>query len=96
MRRQPTDGALLAGVCSGIARAFGWNAWVLRALFVLFLLVKTFWAVVAYAVLALAFHFGRERRSQRHGTQGLASPELAERNRRIEELERRFRDLESE
>ena len=32
------DGALLAGVCSGIARAFGWNAWVLRGLFVLFLL----------------------------------------------------------
>jgi phage shock protein PspC (stress-responsive transcriptional regulator) len=90
------DGALLAGVCSGIARAFGWNAWVLRGLFVLFLLVKTLWAVVAYAVLALAFHFGREYREQRHGSPGLESPELSERNRRIEELERRFRDLEQE
>ncbi len=88
------DGALLAGVCSGIARAFGWNAWVLRGLFVLFLLVKTLWAVAAYAVLALAFHFGREHRERRHGSSGLASPELSERNRRIEDLERRFRDLE--
>jgi phage shock protein PspC (stress-responsive transcriptional regulator) len=95
MRHKPTDGALLAGVCSGIARAFGWNAWVLRALFVLFLLVKTVWAVVAYAVLALVFHVGREHRSRRHAEDGLASPELADRNRRIEELEQRFRDLES-
>lgn len=96
MRNKPTDGALLAGVCSGIARAFGWNAWVLRALFVLFLLVKTLWAVVAYAALALLFHLGREHRARRHEKDGLASPELAERNRRIEELERRFRDLEHE
>lgn len=96
MKRRPTDGALLAGVCSGIARAFGWNAWVLRALFVLFLLVKTLWAVVAYGVLALLFHLGREQRARRHEKDGLASPELAERNRRIEELERRFHDLERE
>ena len=96
MMRKPTDGALLAGVCSGIARAFGWNAWVLRALFVLFLLVKTVWAVIAYAALALLFYFGREHRSRRHGKEGLASPELADRNRRIEELEQRFRDLERE
>ena len=96
MKFKPTDGALLAGVCSGIARAFGWNVWVLRALFVLFLLVKTFWAVVAYAALAVLFHFGREHRSRHKGNDGLSSPELAERNRRIEELERRFRDLESE
>lgn len=88
------EGALLAGVCSGIARAMGWNAWALRAVFVVFLLVKTLWAVVAYAVLALLFHFGREHRERRHGKEGLASPELAERSRRIEELEKRFHDLE--
>ena len=96
MKHEQRDGALLAGVCSGIARAFGWNAWVLRALFVLFLLVKTVWAVIAYAVLALFFHLSREHRARQHGNDGLASPELADRNRRIEELEKRFRDLESE
>jgi phage shock protein PspC (stress-responsive transcriptional regulator) len=93
------DGALLAGVCAGIARTFDWNVWALRALFVVFLLVKTFWAVAAYAVLALAMYLlgggrseGRPQRPARGA--GLVSPELAMRNRRIAELERRFRDLE--
>ena len=35
------EGALLAGACAGVARTFNWNVWVLRALFVAFLLVKT-------------------------------------------------------
>ena len=87
------EGALLAGVCSGIARAFNWNVWVLRALFVVFLLVKTLWAVIAYAALALLFHFGREHRERKHGNGGLASPELSERSRRIRDLEERFRNL---
>ena len=89
-----TEGALLAGVCAGIAQAFKWNVWVLRALFVIFLLVKTLWAVLAYAALAVLFHLGNEHRERKHGKEGLASPELSERNRRIEELEKRFRDLE--
>ena len=93
------DGALLAGVCAGVAHKLGWNVWALRALFVVFLLVKTLWAIAAYAVLALAMHLlgdrwpGKESR-QVVGDGGLESPELAERNRRIAELERRFRDLE--
>ena len=91
-----TDGALLAGVCAGIAQAFKWNVWVLRALFVAFLLIKTFWAVVAYAALALLFHFGNEHRERKHGKESLASPELSDRNRRIEELEKRFRDMENQ
>ena len=91
-----TDGALLAGVCAGIAQAFKWNVWVLRALFVAFLLIKTLWAVVAYAALALLFHFGNEHRERRHVKEGLASPELSDRNRRIEELEKRFRDMEQQ
>ena len=90
------EGALLAGVCSGIAQALGWNAWALRAVFVVFLLVKTLWAVIAYAALALLFHFGRDHRERRHGKDGLASPELAERSRRIDGLEKRFRDLEQQ
>ena len=92
MRRE--DGALLAGVCAGMARAFGWNVWVLRTLFVVFLLAKTLWAVLAYAVLAALFHFSRGGGSRQANDEGLGSPELAGRNRRIAELEQRFRDLE--
>jgi len=90
-----TEGALLAGVCASIARMFNWNVWALRALFLIFLLVKTLWAALAYAVLALALYLlgsapplGRKPRS------GLASPELAARSERIAELERRFEELE--
>ena len=49
------EGSLLAGVCAGIAQAFQWNVWVLRALFVAFLLTKTLWAIGTYAVLAVVF-----------------------------------------
>ena len=65
----------------------------LRALFVVFLLVKTLWAVLAYAALALLFHF-RGEAGERRTEDDLGSPELATRNRRIAELEKRFRDLE--
>jgi len=89
------EGALLAGACAGIARTFNWNVWVLRALFVVFLLAKTLWAVALYAILALAFHlFEGARADQSKSEKGLASPELSTRSERIAELERRFRDLE--
>jgi phage shock protein PspC (stress-responsive transcriptional regulator) len=89
------EGALLAGVCAGIARTFDWNVWVLRALFVLFLLIKTLWAIVAYAALALAFHLLDDEWPGRRKTRGgLESPELAGRNQRIADLERRFEELE--
>jgi phage shock protein PspC (stress-responsive transcriptional regulator) len=91
------DGALLAGVCAGIARTFNWNVWALRALFVIFLLIKTVWAVIAYAVLALAFHFMDDVfPARKKEAEGLSSPELSERSDRIADLERRFRELESE
>jgi len=89
-----TDGALLAGVCAGIARALNWNVWALRALFVIFLLLKTLWAIVAYAALALAFQLlGGEWPGRRTSRNGLQSPELAGRSQRIAELERRFEEL---
>ncbi len=88
------DGALLAGVCAGIARALRWNVWVLRALFVGFLVIKTVAALITYAVLALAMHlFGAEKLRGKKATEGLASPELSQRNERIANLERQFRDL---
>ena len=87
---------MLAGVCADIAARFGWNVWALRALFVVFLLVKTLWAIVAYAGLAVLFHLlGGGRPARRAPPGGLESPELADRNERIADLERRFRDLEA-
>jgi phage shock protein PspC (stress-responsive transcriptional regulator) len=85
---------LLAGVCAGAARMLNWNVWVLRALFLAFLLLKTLWAIVAYALLALLFHLGREFAGGKDGRDGLRSPELSRRSERIAELERRFRELE--
>lgn len=95
MRRNRPEGALLAGVCAGTARALNWNVWALRALFVLFLLIKTLWAIGAYALLALVLFLLDGERRRTDGPAGLESPELAGRNRRIAELERRFRDLEN-
>jgi phage shock protein PspC (stress-responsive transcriptional regulator) len=95
MKTARIEGALLAGVCAGIARAFQWNVWVLRALFVAFLLVKTLWAVVVYAVLALFFNlFENTLPGASRSDEGLSSPELSGRGERIAELERRFRELE--
>jgi phage shock protein PspC (stress-responsive transcriptional regulator) len=94
------DGALLAGVCAGIARALRWNVWVLRALFVGFLAIKTVAALVIYAILALVLHLLENdtlRRKNSRGkktAEGLASPELSQRSERIANLERRFRELE--
>ena len=95
MKHVRTEGALLAGVCAAIARMFNWNVWALRALFLVFLLIKTLWAVLAYAALALALYlFGSVSPPGRKHRSGLASPELAARSERIAELERRFEELE--
>ena len=89
------DGALLAGVCAGIARAFKWNVWVLRALFIGFLAIKTLAAMLVYAGLALVFYLlDSDRAGRKKDPGGLSSPELSSRNERIKDLERRFSDLE--
>jgi phage shock protein PspC (stress-responsive transcriptional regulator) len=94
------DGALLAGVCAGIASALRWNVWVLRALFIGFAAFKTIAAIGVYAGLALLQHFAPAVKRQvgtRHASpaaDNLKSPELSARDRRIEELDRRFRKLE--
>ena len=94
------DGALLGGVCAGIARALRWNVWVLRALFTGFLAIKTVAALIIYALLALAIHLlgneklqGKKSRGKKTAG-GLASPELSQRSQRIADLEQRFRELE--
>ena len=89
------DGALLAGVCAGIARTFKWNVWVLRALFIGFLAIKTLAAILVYAGLALLFYLlDSDRGAGNKATTGLSSPELSRRNERIKDLEQRFKDLE--
>jgi phage shock protein PspC (stress-responsive transcriptional regulator) len=89
------DGALLAGVCAGIARALRWNVWVLRALFVGFLALKTVAALLTYAILALVMHLlGNEKLRGEKKSEGLASPELSQRSERIADLEKRFREME--
>ena len=95
MNMDRPDGALLAGVCAGMAQAFKWNVWVLRALFIGFLAIKTLAAVLVYAAIALIFWLSGSNFSLGKGkTEDLVSPELSERNQRIRDLEQRFRDLE--
>lgn len=92
-KHRRADGALLAGVCSGIAQRLGWNAWALRALFVIGLFVETIATGVVYLLLALIvprLAGGRPAAEEN----GLESPELRGRNERIAHLERRFRELE--
>lgn len=95
MRTERQDDALLAGVCSGIARAFKWNVWVLRALFIGFLAIKTVVAILVYAGLALMFYLiDGPRGGGDKASSGLSSPELSGRDERIRDLERRFREME--
>ena len=94
MANERPDGALLAGVCSGIARTLSWNVWVLRALFIGFLAIKTMLALIVYAILALVIHLIRlDGSHEKTKSEGLTSPELSSRNQRIAELEQQFRDL---
>lgn len=92
------DGALLAGVCAGLARRLGWNAWALRALFVVFLFIQTIATGVVYVLLAFLLpRFGGDRAAKRSPeSDQLKSSELGARGKRIEELERKFRELERE
>ena len=95
MKAERPDGALLAGVCAATAQAFKWNVWVLRALFIGFLMFKTVVAVLVYAGLALVIYLVRNDWNQEQDpTDSLSSPELSRRDQRIKDLEQRFRDLE--
>jgi phage shock protein PspC (stress-responsive transcriptional regulator) len=86
------EDALLAGVCADLGQRLGWNVWALRALCVLGLFIHALATGVVYIVLALLLP---QLRGKSPGPD-LAAPELSERNRRIADLERRFRDLEKE
>jgi phage shock protein PspC (stress-responsive transcriptional regulator) len=89
---------LLAGVCSRLATLLGCNVWALRAVFIVILLVKTFWAAVVYTLLALVFQ-AAGRLSPRAGSDEEEEPARetsdwtadSARNQRIRDLDRRFR-----
>ncbi len=48
---RPRQGRLLAGVCAGLARRFGIDPWLARALFVLILLVLPGSQLIVYPIL---------------------------------------------
>jgi phage shock protein PspC (stress-responsive transcriptional regulator) len=91
-------GALLAGVCAGLAERLGWNAWAIRGLFVLGLLIETIGTGVVYVILAVLLPrfggTGSSSSASEGGDSVLRSESLSERNERIADLERRFREME--
>lgn len=95
MNQPSNTDAWLAGVCSRIAGIFGFKAWVLRVIFILLFITKTLLAVMIYAALAAGFLlWDRGTRAQGPRENGLRSPELSGRGRRIDELDRQFREWE--
>lgn len=95
--RERPDGSLLAGVCAGLADRLGWNVWAIRALFVLGLFIQTIGAGVVYVLLAVLLpRLGNSTAPEHSGkSDELKADELSDRQRRIAELERRFREMES-
>lgn len=93
-----TTTPLLAGVCAQLADLFRFNAWVLRAIFILLLLTKTLVAVVAYGLLALGFQLAdsyRRRPGDVPAEESPASPPKRQyHNPKLAELDRRFREWE--
>jgi phage shock protein C len=47
---RPRDGRIIAGVCAGLARRFGWSPFMVRLLFVLSLLLPGT-QVIVYVIL---------------------------------------------
>ena len=87
--------ALLAGVCADIAQRLGWNTWALRALAVLGLFIDVLVTGGIYLLLAFLLPLLRTRQEAPQAEE-LSAPELGDRNARIAELERRFRELEED
>jgi len=47
---RPRDGRMIAGVCAGIARRFGWDPVLVRVIFILFLVLPGS-SILAYLIL---------------------------------------------
>ena len=89
---------LLAGACSRLARICHFNAWAVRAIFVLLLLAKTLVAIVAYGLLALAFQLADRYRNtgpDEAGEKPSGGPSQSPyHDRHLADLDRRFREWE--
>lgn len=86
-------GALLAGVCADLAQRLGWNPWAIRALFVIGLFIQAIGTGAVYIVLAVLLpRFGIK--SQSKPEPELKADVLHDRQQRISELERRFKEME--
>ena len=98
MRDRPwrPAGALLAGVAAALAQRLGWNVWAIRALWLLGLVVQPVAVGIAYLVAAVVIGWLLAPASDDAPGDGLEAEELSDRARRIEDLERRFRELERE
>jgi len=95
--RSHLNNPLLAGVCSRLASFFHCNVWVLRAVLVVLLMVKTLWALAVYGGLAILFRITDVCRGTNRSPVeefSLESPQFEARNHRIRELDRRFREWE--
>ena len=102
------DGALLAGVCAGIATRLDWNVWAIRGLFAFGLFIQTIGTGVVYIILAALLSRFEGRPTKEKGssvnepqsgelrTDELRASELKARNERIADLERRFKEMERE
>ena len=91
------DGALLAGVCAGLSGRLGWNVWAIRALFIIGLFIQTIGAGVVYVILAVSLpRFGSSTTPEPElKTDELRADELSNRQQRIAELEKRFKEMEN-
>lgn len=85
---------MLAGVCAGLAGFLHWNVWGMRLAWLVLLLIKPLLAIALYVVFAAGFALlePAARKTRARGP-WLASPELADRARRIEDLDRRLDGL---
>ncbi len=93
MRNATTSRPVLAGVCSRLAGLLRWNAWGVRAAWLVLLVFEPLIAIVAYLLLAAFYHLLDHRSPATGDDTVLHSPELAGRARRIAELDRRIGEL---
>ena len=50
---RPRTGRMVAGVCAGIARYFGWDETVVRVVYALLTVCTAFSGIIAYFILAI-------------------------------------------
>ena len=88
------DGALIAGVCAGIARQFDWSVWAVRLVWVLVALVTLKIALLAYLIAALVLPVKGDDQRPVTSDSPAIRPWAESSSQRIQRLEREFQQLE--